>query len=344
MRESSPSINEWKLLYDAAFQFKEKKCWYWMWDSDLFGVQNPWTGEIGYCCVMGRAGEHFALATYSGTEGLDGYLRIANGEVPFDSFEVLEAQKCLMASFEDRKFVQKSDYEVMKKLGLKFHGSNAWPIFRNYEPGYHPWYITKNEAKYLTIALQQAINVALRFKDNPHLLTPPKNKEDRYFVRIPKPMNDTWIWEDSWIEPAPIQKKKPDYSHDINEHLLNEMKLIKSQNQGCWEFDSFYSPNGVQDGKERPYYPRMFLWGDHRSGLVFGFHLTKSDEKQTTFWKKFVKNIKDIHMKPKEIMVKSEENYLLLEPITSKLNISLRLVDELPMMEEAKYSMFQFFR
>ena len=191
MRESSPSIAEWKSLYEIALQFKEKKCWDWMWDSDLFGVQNPWTGEIGYCCIMGRSGEHFALATYSGTEGLDGYLRIANGEIPCDSFDVLEAQKCLMVSFEDRKFVQKPDYEVIKKLGLKFHGKNAWPLFRNYEPGYHPWHITKNEVKYLTLALQQAVDVALRFKDNPHLLTPPKNKESRYFVRVSKPVNDT---------------------------------------------------------------------------------------------------------------------------------------------------------
>jgi len=343
MRESSPSIAEWKSLYEIALQFKEKKCWDWIWDSDLFGVQNPWTGEIGYCCIMGRVGEHFALATYSGTEGLDGYLRIANGEIPRDSFNVLEAQKCLMVSFEDRKFVQKPDYEVIKKLGLKFHGKNAWPLFRNYEPGYYPWYITKNEAKYLTLALQQAVDVALRFKDNPHLLTPPKNKESRYFVRVSKPVNDTWIWNDAWIEPIPLQKKKSEYSHKINEHLLGEMKTIKSRNQGCWEFDSFYSPNGIQDGKERPYYPRMFLWGDHRSGLVFGFHLAKPEEKQTTLWKEFVKNIKNIDMKPKEIMVKSEENYWLLEPIISKLGISIRLVDELPMMEEAKHGMFSIF-
>ena len=76
MKDKQPSIQEWKDLYSLAIDFKKLKCWNFMWDSDIFGVQNPETGEIGYCCIMGSAGEHFAMGVFPGTKGLEGLFKI----------------------------------------------------------------------------------------------------------------------------------------------------------------------------------------------------------------------------------------------------------------------------
>jgi len=73
MNKQLPTINQWKELYKTAIKFQRMECWNWMWDTDLFGVQNPENGEIGYCVIMGGAGEHFALAVYLGSEGLYSY-------------------------------------------------------------------------------------------------------------------------------------------------------------------------------------------------------------------------------------------------------------------------------
>lgn len=339
MGDPSPSVQEWKNLYDVAIKFKEIECWKWMLDSDVFGVQNPVNGEIGYCCVMGRLGEVFALAVYLGTDGLEGYLKIQSGEIPPGDIDALHLQRCLMASFEDRKFLQKPDLQVIKELGLKFRGRNSWPLFRSYRPGYHPWYLTKEEAKYLTLTLQQAIEVSLRFKKDKDLLTPPK--ENHYLVRVPKKEGESLMWRDEWLEPPPLEKVKVRVE-PIDEVRLERIKKIASRRQGIWEVDFFYSPLAVKEG-ERPYYPYMFLWVDHHSGLILNTHLTTPSEYMSEFLDQFLNLVENIKFLPKEVLVRKEEAFKLLEPITSRLEVKLRLAKTLEALEEAQASMFDFF-
>jgi len=91
--EKAPTKADWQALYQAALEFKEIEAWTWMYDSDVFGVQDPVSGEIGYCCIMGSLGEMFALALYLGSEGLESYMQVAS-EPPQVSAEALETMQC----------------------------------------------------------------------------------------------------------------------------------------------------------------------------------------------------------------------------------------------------------
>ena len=142
---SKPNLEELRKLYAAAIEFKELAPWNWMRDNNLFGVMNPENGEVGYCCVMGAIGEHFALGVYLGSEGLASLVKISSGVNYGDAEDALCIQKCLMASFEDRKYVQENDVNQIKDLGLNFRGKNEWPLFRNHSPGFVPWYLSGSE-------------------------------------------------------------------------------------------------------------------------------------------------------------------------------------------------------
>lgn len=333
------SHQDWKALYDAAIEFKNTAPWDWMHETDIFGVNDPVSGETGYCCIMGAAGEHYALGVYSGSEGLEVLLRIQSGEFSQSHDEVLYVQKCLMASFEDREYLQKEDLKQIKTLGLKFRGANAWPLFRNYTPGFVPWYLTGEETRSLTLALQQAIEVSLRFKKNPGMLIHPSSGQ--FFVRAPVKQGEGILWKDEWMEPLPIESK--DFLVTlVDETLLNRLKKAGLQQRGIWEVDFFYVPAPIWEKEKRPYYPYMSLMVEHNSAFILNFQLEKREEFALKFPEKFASFLEHVKIAPQAFLVKRDEVGRFLEPFASSLGIKIKMVEDLPVLEEAQRSMRGF--
>ena len=335
-----PSMREWKDLYDAAIAFKSAACWNWMWDSQLFGVLNPETEEIGYCCVMGELGEHFALGVYLGTDGLQGYLSLyAHDDLP-EPMVALHAQKCLMASFENREDLQREDRQTINELGLRFRGRQAWPLFRSFRPGYHPWFVTAAEARFLTAALRQALDVCLRFRDDPSLLNPPNEK--CHLVRVPRQKKDAAEWLDEWMEPAPL-KAVDVVACALDEKRLERINRAITRRGGVWETDSFYAPQVVREHKsQRPYYPYMIFWVEADRGLVLSFHMIGADDPRAEFVEHFLDFVEGLGFLPEEIRLRSEELALLFLPVAFRLGIRLKRVEQLPALEPARDGLYAF--
>ncbi len=340
MEKGQASIQEQKELYSTAIEFKKIECWNWMYDSDLFGVQNPANGEIGYCCIMGNLGEVFALAVYLGTEGLEGYFKMQSGKHPSEDIDLIHSQKCLIASFEDREFLQKEDLEITKKLNLKFRGQNAWPLFRNYQPGYHPWYLTSDEARYLPLALQQAVDVCLRFEKDEDLLHFPKMTH--FLVRVSEKDGGTLIWKDKWLKPEPLEKVEfvPEPADEVR---LQRIKREAAREQQTWEIDFFYSSVPVREKEERPCYPYTILFVDNYSGFILNSHMTPHSNYEIELSEKFLDLMENTQILPKEVYVKKKEVFKIIEQITTILGIKLRLVKKLEMSKQAQYAMFEHF-
>jgi hypothetical protein len=318
-----PSSDEWRELYTAAVAFRDAAPWQWMWDGDVFGVQDAESGEIGYCCVMGRGGEHYALGVYLGSEGLEilwDMRREAHKEIE-DPIEIIATQLCLMASFEDRNQLRQRDLDLIKTLGLKFRGRNQWPLFRSYRPGYEPWYLTAEEARFLTACLQQSLDVAPRFRANPRLLPQPSPRGS-YLVRVPERRGEDWVWKDTLQRPAPVPPAA-NAMPPLDEARLKRLRELPAT-RGALEMDYFYSGTIIQEDKEaRPYLGQVVVAVDAASGMVVGTNVASLVDAPATAARQLLETIERMGMRPGSIEVQRDDLLAALKPIADRLGIRL---------------------
>ncbi|MCR4427350.1 MAG: hypothetical protein NUW23_14395 [Firmicutes bacterium] len=339
-KHASPSIEVWRSLYEAAVEFRDLNAWDWMSDSDNFGVQDPATGEIGYCTVMGALGEFHALAAYLGTEGLEMLERTISGETTVHDIEIAHQQKCLMASFESRRDLDRADLDVIKELGLSFRGKHQWPRFRSHEPGLFPWYLTCGEATFLTHILEQAKLVCLRVKEDPYARLHPNGKkvsrggEGVYLVRMSEQKDGALVWKDEWLKPDRSPEPDVERPVEVDELRLTKMRKTVKQTDAIWEADVFHSPAPIQESAdERPHYPPMCLLVDQGTGIVYSALLAEADEHRQAFVGELLKAINTSQTRPREIWVKRKAAYDLFRGVAEKLGIGIRLTPFLVQLE-----------
>jgi len=202
MAELQPTLEDWRRLYQAAKRIRELAPWEWMAETDVFAVQDPESNELGFVSVMGELGEHFAVAVYLGPQALSDFWHfqeIADFTSPWTIFELAHLQ----VSFEHRDNLRKKDRNIIKKLGFKFRGPRAWPMFTSYRPGFLPWDLEAWETRLLTHALEQTAEVALCFKDDSSILDTGDNNQ--YLTRVPHEEAGALVWKNQIVHVTPIE-------------------------------------------------------------------------------------------------------------------------------------------
>jgi hypothetical protein len=339
MSSTPPTLDEWKRLYDLMAQVKELAPWEWMEETDIFGLQPPGAKEAGFVSVMGMLGEHFAIAVYQGAKGLGGFWSMQSQGPRLTPEFILQIPQ-LQASFEDREMITKEDREVMKKLGLKFRGANAWPQFRSYRPGCFPWYIEKEEAEMLICALEQLLDVAPRFREDPSILAPTE-VEHEYLVRV----NQNGKWIDSLQQVTFREEKTLDLLMD--KAALERLRKMMPGNMTL-EIDLSMMSEPVQDkAYERPFFPFLLMLADHKSSMILGVDLLTPLPSMESMWSEVpavvVEKLAE-GFPPKEIHVKDDMLYLLLQPVAEELGCAIKKQSRLKVIDRAKRNLDNYMR
>lgn len=330
------ALKEWRGLFEQAQRYFQLAPWRWMADSDLFGVQDPESGEIGYMAVLGKLGEEFGLLVYLGRDGLDTYLKLQAGGAEELDWDLVAKQRCLQLFFEDRKELTPRDLALLQRLGLKFRGKKAWPVFRSQRPGYEAWYLEAHEVRYFTHALAQTCEVAERFREDPELL----GVDEDLFVLVRVPLDgEGRAWENRRLPlpPPPPLPRAETIPHETLASLAREDR----PRQGIWEVDVFAVPALVREVKNSPsMFMSTVLCVHQASGFVLALHVQPFSQRFTDLARHVSAALANAALPwPQEVWVKRPELVAVLSPLLGPLGIDLVLTSFLPALEEAQESL-----
>ncbi len=343
-----PSLEELNELYLKALIIRDGRFWEWMDEVDIFGVENPETGEIAYCSFMGALGEVFALNAYLGPEGLQSYFNfqhLASSDPIADPQDIKDGYfmfKCLSVSFEDRDQLNKKDLATIKDLNLKIRGKKQWPQFLSYQPRHYPWHLTAAEVRFFIRILKEAINVALACKEDKSVLS--ALEEGQVLVRTRKVKGKEEYWVNSCHELKDYEQTYITYGIS-DEILLKKILKHARREETIWEADTSLATVPVQDNKnQRPYFPSMFLLIDCSTELIIQYDLVENIENESyRLIDKLLSAIKSTKIIPKSIAVSKKETYLYLKRACEQLSIELLHVEKLKFAPAIKEELNQRF-
>ena len=319
MKVTTKNRQIWKDLFEAAIAFREQKSWTWLVDRDLFGVKDPNSDMVGYCCVMGRLGEVYALGVYLGKEGYQSYIDLATAYASeeLDQMAIMREQLMLKVEFVNNNEVDKVDKAVYKALGLKFRGRHQYVQVREMLPGFLPWYINEEQAVFLTYVLQQALDVTERAKTNPQLM---KSADENLLVRVSTKENQNLVWKDTYQEEP--DKDFTDEERVLNPFLVKKITSLKKKAAAIC-FSYFYIPSPVKDGKKRPFFSKIALWMVYGSGMIISQEIVRPDAPPEKIDAAFIDLFEQIEIIPTQIIVNTDMAEITAAPIANAFDLEL---------------------
>lgn len=334
----APLLDDWKRLYDLATRVRQLAPWDWMEEVDIFGVQEPASREFGYVSVMGALGEHLSVGVYPGARGLSGFWRIQES-APHLTHQAVLLVPQLQVSFVNREEITAEDRKVIKALGLKFRGAQAWTQFRSFRPSCLPWYLEKSEVEMLACAMEQVLEVAPRFRENPRIFAPTDSEYD-YLVRV----RNNGQWENS------ILRVEPDTQTSLEVKMNpGTLKALKNAMPGrmVLEADLFMLEEPVQEKRgERPFFPYMLMLVEHDSGMVLASELLSplpSFESMLGEIPTIITRILAGRFPPREVQVRDPMLSALVKVVAQETGFKVTNPSRLRALDHARKDMQRFF-
>ncbi len=340
---SSASRHIWRHFYLLASELYQLGPWDWMFDVDLFGIQDPESKEIGYCGFLGAESGVKGLALFRGSSGLFSFARLVE-QNPEQLYLLTSYQlDGLMLTFREVDGMLEEELEYLRSTGMHVSPGSIVPILKDHVPGKMPWKVVHERMVVRMIyTLEQALIVARRFKDDPDLLDNNGPMPDRILVRTPEKKGGVLMWSETWLP-------EPNLLSEVEKRQANVL-LLRSRCQGLpslqdeWLTDIFYFPRPIDLEGDRPFLPQMALVAsvDHQAVIArASFTPGKLEDGGLDEW--FVTVVEDLGGLPSAIVATRPESYGYWLPIAEALSLEIQLRSNDPLMEDLKAAEFNSF-
>ena len=344
-----PAATEgWAELYRKAGEVFALAPWKHILEDRIFAMEDPDGGSLGFVSVMGRSGEHRAVALYLGRDGLTGLMRMLEEglDQPEDLLEIPEIQ----VSWEDRDMLDARDREMIRALGLRYRGRMAWPQFRSYRAGFVPWHLEPEEVSLLGHALDQLPVLLPQLRSAPDLLDGASVLSCP--LRRAAHRGDELAWTDGTLDLSAWMacggEPHPDVAAAgglVDGKELGRLRRLERLAVPI-EVDLFVIPASIdqRDGR-RPRQAYMLVAMDCLRGLVLhqqGLEAVPSWEAMhgmAVGW--FVELCAMLQCVPREVRLRRPLLAEALHPIAVELGVDLLLVDALPAVYAVRAELYE---
>ncbi|MBD5542726.1 MAG: hypothetical protein HDR01_00420 [Lachnospiraceae bacterium] len=333
------SLEQWRVLYEAATRIKELKPWEKFWDMDLIGVRNGSEEDTVFYSILGRGGECYGIAVYEGYEGLNSFLMLTMQQsMNLTSEYAMFNQRNLTCYWGNREELTDKQRKIIKDLGYTYRGKNQWLYFLSFEPGYYPFNMDEEEVLRMSGYLQD-LELALRYYNEANVQVDFEN--GKMFLFSFGKGKKTWNFGE---EPLPFTAFRFGNLIITDEELLSNMVKVP-RCDAVLEADVSVLGASVADKKyDRPANPALTLLGDAETGTILKFEMLEPDDNPVAVLAEVLVGFIFQHGIPKEIRVSNVIVEAGLEQICDVCEIKLRRVKRLQGLEHFMGSMQRFNR
>ncbi len=331
-----PSVEQWRLLYQAAIAIKKQKPWQLLWDDELIVLYLPDRQEPVFLSVLGKEETCYGIAVYPGYRAFQGCLLLREADEDEPDFISSGYQNELVCYFGDREELLDDDMQVLRQLELGFRGKGQWVYFRCHKSGRMPWKLTADQATLLTQILQGLTGA---FDDLKQGEVAPDFEKDQVLGRHFHSQTGVWQSRVEAAPPIPVISPRLIVTDQL---FVARLKKARS-NGGSLELDLPYLPLPYFSEKiGMPVLPQICLLMD-RNGqeLRDQYMLEEEDDPTMVIMGMLTEHIKN-NGRPRKLFVRDSRMGFLLEDLCKKLSIELLSGMGMPAVDYFVESMANF--